>query len=470
MSKIFTADLPFTTAPKLDTQTSDNVDITGGRVANVSLVLSSLENPILNGDVTGDGVGTSPGNLLKITSTGNLTTPSNLPLINTDNRLTFQRKTTSQVDFADFFFVRNSDYAGGDLEAINRTVGVNFTVGQNTHNPEHGIIIHGFINSVTESGTLRPAHYGLWSQMDRNPGSNGHCTGIVSNVVDFTGLGTLAGNVPNLLGIECDVYANGPDDQTNLATFGGEGVRRILSCTAGQIDPSGARCTFSVGILVATYQDAEILQMIGVKRGSSILNGLDTRGAVVPDGTNDPLAAVRMTGGHIIDFNGGLEMRSPPGNYLTFVSSRLNYMAEGEVALSISENGSVGIGMLSVDAQKISITGSATIGINLSDAVLSGAAIRLADDQYIGFTPTDSIKLSHTVTGTPRIRYVASSEAELFSVTDSGDVTVSRGLGVFGTAAIIAKPNVTGSRGSNAALASLLTALESYGLITNSTS
>jgi hypothetical protein len=40
----------------------------------------------------------------------------------------------------------------------------------------------------------------------------------------------------------------------------------------------------------------------------------------------------------------------------------------------------------------------------------------------------------------------------------------------FGTGSTVAKPTVTGSRGSNAALASLLTALANLGLITDSSS
>ena len=47
-------------------------------------------------------------------------------------------------------------------------------------------------------------------------------------------------------------------------------------------------------------------------------------------------------------------------------------------------------------------------------------------------------------------------------------VLTATGAGFNGTAAI-AKPTITGSRGANAALASLLTALANYGLITDST-
>jgi hypothetical protein len=50
------------------------------------------------------------------------------------------------------------------------------------------------------------------------------------------------------------------------------------------------------------------------------------------------------------------------------------------------------------------------------------------------------------------------------------DLRLSRGLGAFGATPPTSKPTVTGSRGGNAALASLLTALESFGLITDSSS
>lgn len=49
------------------------------------------------------------------------------------------------------------------------------------------------------------------------------------------------------------------------------------------------------------------------------------------------------------------------------------------------------------------------------------------------------------------------------------DLRLSRGIGAFGTAPPAVKPAVSGSRGGNAALASLLTALASFGLITDST-
>ncbi len=46
---------------------------------------------------------------------------------------------------------------------------------------------------------------------------------------------------------------------------------------------------------------------------------------------------------------------------------------------------------------------------------------------------------------------------------------LSGGFGAWGTVPPTSKPSVTGSRGGNVALASLITALASYGLITDST-
>lgn len=52
-------------------------------------------------------------------------------------------------------------------------------------------------------------------------------------------------------------------------------------------------------------------------------------------------------------------------------------------------------------------------------------------------------------------------------ITDAGNMSIHGNFGINGVSAI-AKPTVTGSKGANAALASLLTALASYGLITDS--
>ena len=49
-------------------------------------------------------------------------------------------------------------------------------------------------------------------------------------------------------------------------------------------------------------------------------------------------------------------------------------------------------------------------------------------------------------------------------------VSMSNGLGAFGATPVTARPTVTGAKGGNAALTSLMTALSAYGLVTDSTS
>ena len=63
----------------------------------------------------------------------------------------------------------------------------------------------------------------------------------------------------------------------------------------------------------------------------------------------------------------------------------------------------------------------------------------------------------------------APATVELLSGTAVKFAINATGIGFFATAPV-AKPTVTGSRGSNAALASLLTALAGLGLLTDSSS
>jgi hypothetical protein len=55
------------------------------------------------------------------------------------------------------------------------------------------------------------------------------------------------------------------------------------------------------------------------------------------------------------------------------------------------------------------------------------------------------------------------------TIDTSGNVNATGGVGVFGHTAPVSRPTVSGAKGSNAALASLLTALAAYGLVTDST-
>lgn len=99
----------------------------------------------------------------------------------------------------------------------------------------------------------------------------------------------------------------------------------------------------------------------------------------------------------------------------------------------------------------------------------------------VAVNATDTMRWTSTTNGSEmaavnqtqsafRIQSLRGNEVRMYgdaNTTPTVHVTAS-GLG-FNNATPIAKPTVTGSRGGNAALASLLTALASYGLITDST-
>ena len=85
-----------------------------------------------------------------------------------------------------------------------------------------------------------------------------------------------------------------------------------------------------------------------------------------------------------------------------------------------------------------------------------------ATDPFI--TPQGATNSSVNIIGrgTGGVKLVAGDSNTKISINTTG-------IGLFGTAPI-AKQTVTGSRGSNAALQSLLTALAAYGIITDSSS
>lgn len=110
------------------------------------------------------------------------------------------------------------------------------------------------------------------------------------------------------------------------------------------------------------------------------------------------------------------------------------------------------------------------------DAALSGTlqAIKAAGTSTTLRLSTTTVEIAGNgqVTGGLTVNGTAAvATLEAGSILDSGgNIQIdSNGIGFFGTATQ-AKPTVTGSRGGNAALASLLTALAAFGLITNSTS
>ncbi len=105
---------------------------------------------------------------------------------------------------------------------------------------------------------------------------------------------------------------------------------------------------------------------------------------------------------------------------------------------------------------------------NFSTASANADKIYLFSNAYgLGIDATDTVIFGSSSGGTS-IKTNSNSGTLLARFTTTG-LEVAGAFGVNGAGAV-AKPTVTGSRGGNAALASVLTALASYGLITDSSS
>jgi hypothetical protein len=94
--------------------------------------------------------------------------------------------------------------------------------------------------------------------------------------------------------------------------------------------------------------------------------------------------------------------------------------------------------------------------------------IDLYNDQF-GFSVTSgALNYVTPVDGSGWHVFYAGSTV-LAYVTGTGGIGATLGLGLFGTSPVAIKPTVTGSKGANAALASLITVLAAYGLFIDDT-
>lgn len=119
---------------------------------------------------------------------------------------------------------------------------------------------------------------------------------------------------------------------------------------------------------------------------------------------------------------------------------------------------------LGMEAGRLATTGAANtlLGFRAGDAIIGGA-----NNTIVGANYPASAAISNAVVltdGAGNVRFQDLAGA----TTLPGSVQINGNVG-FGGTAPIAKPSVTGSRGGNAALASLMTALANLGLITNNT-
>ena len=85
-------------------------------------------------------------------------------------------------------------------------------------------------------------------------------------------------------------------------------------------------------------------QVYSVAVNAQTYNVFDARGAVTPvvNGATNPVIALNMNSGHVIDFAGGASLQSAPQRYLTYSSTNtaLEYHNTSTKLFSVSDTGS----------------------------------------------------------------------------------------------------------------------------------
>jgi hypothetical protein len=288
----------------------------------------------------------------------------------------------------------------------------------------------------------------------RQGGPGSDCGAIVADVQN-TGTGFLAGHEYSVASINSNTSAVTQWIDSQEAALNGPGgayYGHVYTALAGAL---------TTGILIQT-QNA----------GSSWGNFLQCIQGGAVKFTVDGNGAITAAGGMTID--GDVTLAGPAGTTLyvvsdttigttLYVGGTATFAGPG-TGLQVSNNATVG--------GAFAVTGNATISGDVTLAGPAGTALYVENDTTIGTTlyvggtgtfagPGTGLQVSNNLN--------ANSIGVSTTLFVAGGSTLAGNVGFHGTAPV-AKPTVTGAKGSNAALASLIAALAAYGLVTDSTS
>jgi hypothetical protein len=220
--------------------------------------------------------------------------------------------------------------------------------------------------------------------------------------------------------MELDFAANGLDNAGPLLYGSPTGVRSGLVVVGLKGNPSGASAELANAIVITAGADTTYKRCITIGANTPFSQAaFDARGAVQQSGAN----AIWLASGHNIAFDSAGTVK----------------LAELNGALTVAGTDDP-FGVLAAAGHY------ARIKYQVGGQVWSA-----------GCLPDASWRITNE-----------SAAQIVFSVSSNGNATFANSCAFFG-ASPPAKPTVTGSRAGNAALTSLLTALASYGLVTDST-
>lgn len=285
----------------------------------------------------------SIGNLV-ITSNWN---SSGFAGMHLNNRLIADRPATAFNDFSDWDLRRTTTFTGGTSANINALLRVTDTIGANDATQNWALTA-----TNTTSGTAGGAAVGGFFQATRAAGASDKIFASISDAIDLN-VGASSANGAQVVGAEFDVESFRADDGSNGQSFGGVGLRKGINVVAIRHASSDAvqnvvshGLWFTTNVLpLGSVSDSltNYQSVIGVGVNVQAQSILDTRGAIAPAGSSNPVAAVTMSAGHVVDFNGGAALNSAPGDYLAWDAgaSKLKFYVAGVAKWSVDTSGNV---------------------------------------------------------------------------------------------------------------------------------
>lgn len=262
---------------------------------------------------------------------------SGLPGLLSTSRLIFRRNTPAAADAIDFQFIRDTTgvtIAGSPLMTCFR-IGQSVGAADTANN-------WALLSTITTSGTAGGGAVGGYLQGVRASTGTDRFWGSVIESRDHNHNPTVG--IPGAqVTLEVDLYANNVDTAVNLATWGGVGNRKGINIVVQQDDNTDSNvATFTNALwITGDHSKAVIESAIGFSTTTFVYSALDCRG--LSSGNANPVNAVTMQAGAVIDFNGGPALDSAPGNYFAYdsVSSRLKYYIGGVAKFSIDASGNL---------------------------------------------------------------------------------------------------------------------------------
>jgi hypothetical protein len=242
----------------------------------------------------------------------------------------------------DMALAKDTDFANANLRLVN-------TIGAHDQTQNYALQIQS-IGNGTDGGLC----YAGFLIAQKQAGSSDVTVGLNASARDFN-VGPSSTSGGGVIGLELSTGGSRADDAANARAFGGVGVRVGIHLTGIRANASdttpteiahgiwvGASIAGSTGTISDPYTYFDSL--IGFVLGTQVRTALDTRGMIAPTGSADPVSAVTMSAGHIIDFNGSASLVSNPGGaYLQYrtATQRLYYVVAGVDQWSVDASGNV---------------------------------------------------------------------------------------------------------------------------------